>query len=59
MSSKDKDSKMSRFEELDPNQYANWKATKDSIVYADGQLGYGLRQGKTLTVTDYCSVVHE
>ena len=42
---------MSRFEELDPNQYANWKITKESMVYADGQLDHGLRQGKNLTVT--------
>ena len=48
MSSKDKDSKMSRFEELDPDQFANWKHTKDSIGHCRGVLNYGLRPGKTL-----------
>jgi hypothetical protein len=43
MSSKDKDSSMSRFEELDPDQYANWKSTKDSIIYSREESKRGLR----------------
>ena len=55
MSSKDLAKKMSRFEELDPAQFANWKSTKDLIIYARGELKHGLCSG-TLAKTAQSSM---